>query len=186
MDDFGPAPAPDMGMGEMPPMQDTSMGGMEDPSMGMPQMDPTGMGGVPTMGQNPFDSNFDAGVEADEQSDPKHFIQQLTGKLSQSLRSYNSNLPQPDADLAKYVAGMILKQTTEGLTDEDKNEVLNKINGNGDEDKMPDQTMGEAVERLDNLNDTENDETDAKRDRIPSNKRGSGPKYDAFTPKTFS
>ena len=110
-----PAPAPmpagdDMGFsGEMPPA---------GPDMNaQPPMD----------GENPYDTNFDPGVDANEDEDPKKFIQQLTGKLSQSLRKYNEGLPQPDADLDKYVAGMILKQATEGLPQEDVKEILDKL-----------------------------------------------------------
>lgn len=79
--------------------------------------------------ENEYDTNFDAGVDADEDNDPKRYIQQLTGKLSQSLRKYQEELPTPDSDLDKYVAGMILKQTTDGLNDEDTKEILGKING---------------------------------------------------------
>ena len=53
----------------------------------MPPMDMNNMGD-----NNEFDTNFDPGVEADEEQDPKKFIQQLTGKLSQSLRKYNENI----------------------------------------------------------------------------------------------
>lgn len=104
------------------------MGGMDaegaDPNM-VPPADPN-MGAAPM--DNQFGADFDAGVEADEQSDPKKFIQQLTGKLSQSLRKYNEGLPQPDADLNKYVAGMIVKQCIEGLPQEDVQEILDKVN----------------------------------------------------------
>ena len=93
------------------------------------------MGDMQNDGMNQFDSNFDAGVEADEETDPKKYIQQLTGKLSQSLRSYNENLPQPDADLDKYVAGMIIKQAIEGLSPEDTEEILNKVKT--DEEEQP-------------------------------------------------
>lgn len=127
--------SPQPQMDAMPPM-DPMMGG--DPNGGMPMGDPN-MGGMPPMDDpmmggdmgngSEFDTNFDAGVDADENSDPKKYIQQLTGKLSQSLRKYNENLPQPEADLCKYVAGMILKQTTEGLTDGDKKEIIDKVNG---------------------------------------------------------
>lgn len=101
-------------------------------------------------GDNPnqFDTNFDAGVEADEDSDPKKYIQQLTGKLSQSLRSYNENLPQPDADLNKYVAGMIVKQAVEGLSPDDTNEIINKIN-NDDSDDETSQT--DNMDNVDNF-----------------------------------
>lgn len=84
--------------------------------------------------QNQFDTNFDAGVEADEETDPKRYIQQLAGKLSQSLRSYNSELPSPDVDLSKYVMGMVNKQALKGMNDADVKDVLSKIKSDEDND----------------------------------------------------
>ena len=119
------------------PMGDPMMDG--GPNGGMPPMDGQMIGGDSDgmdMGNDDsaFDTNFDAGVDADENTDPKKFIQQLTGKLSQSLRKYNNDLPKPDEELFKYVAGMILKQTTDGLTDSDKKDIIDKVNGNGSDD----------------------------------------------------
>ena len=86
----------------------------QDPNMGgMPMDDGMGMDGqMPPMdnGGSEFDTNFDAGVEADEDEDPKKYIQQLTGKLSQELGKYNNELGEPDTELSKYVGGMIVKQ----------------------------------------------------------------------------
>ena len=125
--------------GEMPPMGgDPNMGA--DPNMGgdMIGMDPNMPMGDPQMqipaDNGAFDTNFDAGVEADEEQDPKRFIQQLTGKLSQSLRKYNETLPQPDVDLDKYVAGMIVKQAIEGLSPEDTKDILDKVKSGDVED----------------------------------------------------
>ena len=126
------------------PMGDPMMDG--GPKGGMPPMDDPMMGGDSDgmdMGNDDsaFNTNFDAGVDADENTDPKKFIQQLTGKLSQSLRKYNNDLPKPDEELSKYVAGMILKQTTDGLTDSDKKDIIDKVNGNGsDNDSGDDMT----------------------------------------------
>ena len=128
-----------------PPMGDPMMGG--DPNGGMQPMDDQMMDGdsdgmdIGNDDDSAFDTNFDAGVDADENTDPKKFIQQLTGKLSQSLRKYNNDLPKPDEELSKYVAGMILKQTTDGLTDSDKKDIIDKVNGNGsDNDSGDDMT----------------------------------------------
>lgn len=130
-----PMPQPDM----MPPMDNG----------GMPPMDnqmPMDNGGMPPMGgedPNQFDTNFDAGVEANEEEDPKKYIQQLTGKLSQSLRKYNDGNQQPDVDLNKYVVGMIAKQGVKGLSPEDTEEILDKIQSDeeftpeGGEEQMP-------------------------------------------------
>lgn len=93
-------------------------------------------------GEEQFDSNFDAGVDADENQDPKKFIQQLAGKLSQSLRTYNNELPKPDADLNKYVAGMVNKQATEGLTQDDIDEIMSKIKADETEN-MDDSSEGQ-------------------------------------------
>lgn len=74
-----------------------------------------------------FDSGFDAGVEADEDEDPKKFIQQLTGKLSQSLNSYNKE-NNDDEELSKYVGKMIVKAAAKGLSDKGKKDLIKSIN----------------------------------------------------------
>ena len=105
---------------------------------------------------NEFDTNFDPGVEADEEQDPKKFIQQLTGKLSQSLRKYNENNGQPDVDLNKYVAGMITKQAMEGLSQDDADEIIDKIKADEDfsiedgENQEIEQGTDQAVQQMDN------------------------------------
>ena len=140
-----------MDMMPPPPMEDPMMQG--DPNGGMPPMgDPNGnmppMGGPMSQDGSEFDTNFDAGVDADENTDPKKYIQQLTGKLSQSLRKYNENLPKPDADLCKYVAGMVLKQSTDGLTDGEKQEIIDKVNNGGSDNG--DNMDGNNLQPMDN------------------------------------
>lgn len=137
---------------EEPPMDGGFDGGMMDGGgmgEGNPNMPVMDDGSMPMDGQNPFDSNFDPGVEADEEQDPKRFIQQLTGKLSQSLHQYNEGLPQPDADLGKYVAGMIIKQAIEGLSQEDRSEILDKVNN----DEPMDEPQGGEMPQQDVPND---------------------------------
>lgn len=97
--------------------------------------------------QENYGADFDAGVEANEQEDPKKFIQQLTGKLSQSLRKYNESMPQPDAELSKYVAGMVVKQAIEGLSQEDVSDILDKVQNDTTEEEtmeQPSQNMPDA------------------------------------------
>lgn len=94
--------------------------GMQDNSQGMPEQE----GGFPSN----FDTNFDAGVEADEETDPKTYIQQLTGKLSQTLNTYNNDNGEPDVELGKYVLGMLIKQGVKGMDDKDKKDIIKKIN----------------------------------------------------------
>ena len=116
---------------DMQPEMGNDMGGDfmqqgQDMGQGMPMDDQ--MGEVP----NQFDTNFDAGVEADEEQDPKKYIQQLTGKLSQTLQKYTDNNGQPDVDLNKYVAGMITKQAMKGLSEEDAEEIIDKVKADED------------------------------------------------------
>lgn len=124
----------------------------------MPPMDAsTEMEGVPEDEGNPmdaemptsFDSHFDAGVEADEETDPKKYIQQLTGKLSQSLNSYNNENGEPDTELGKYVLGMLVKQGTKGMDDKDKKEIIKKINSSSDDEDMPEDNETGIEEPMD-------------------------------------
>ena len=109
---------------------------------------------------NPYDTNFDAGIDTDENDDPKRYIQQLTGKLSQSLRKYQQEQPTPDADLDKYVAGMILKQTTDGLDDKDVDEILGKMKDDEGQD------TNESLDREDILNELFQELTGSDDDEI--------------------
>lgn len=103
-----------------------------------------------------YDNDFDAGVEANEEEDPKKYIQQLTGKLSQSLRKFNDENEKVDDELNKYVAGMIIKQALKGLSTEDTNEILKKVKeeGNNDEDVADKtDTENEDQPQIDDKND---------------------------------
>lgn len=103
------------------------------------------MGGDDMGGDKPFDDEpFDAGVEVDEESDPKKFIEQLTGKLGQSLRKYNEQLGQPDFELEKFAINSLLSAThTSEMDAEDQKDIINKVksSGQGDEDVAPESDM---------------------------------------------
>lgn len=152
----GSQPSPSMSQMPQQNMQQNPMGGM--PMDGMGQIDNTmnapidvpmdnGNGDEPE--QNQFDTNFDAGVEADEETDPKHYIQQLTGKLSQSLNSYNEE-NGPDAGLSKYVASMIIAAAAKNLDEKAKKELIEKINSASSDD-MEDSEGGDMEEIPDDM-----------------------------------
>lgn len=84
----------------------------------------------------PFkDEPFDAGVEADEETDPKKFIEQLTGKLGQSLRKYNEEQGQPDFELEKFVINSVLSAThTAEMDEDDKKDIIKKVNTSGNDE----------------------------------------------------
>lgn len=107
------------GMGDPNAMTDPNMAG--DPgAMADPNADPN------AAPDDQFGGNFDAGVEADEDTDPENFIQQLTGKLSQSLKDYDEQNPG-NLDLDKYVIGMIVKQAVKGMDEGERKKVIKKI-----------------------------------------------------------
>jgi hypothetical protein len=90
-------------------------------------------------------------VEADEETDPKKYIQQLTGKLSQTLNSYNNENGEPDTELGKYVLGMLVKQGTKGMDEKDRKEIIKKINTQNteevdDTDEYSDENMDTQME----------------------------------------
>lgn len=127
-----------MSMGDMGVMPQEPMGDMSQPQMDDMPQEP--MDDMPNGGDG-----FDADVNADENSDPKTYVQQLTGKLSQELRNYNNDQGNQDTELNKYVAGMIIPQATKHMTDDDKSEVIKKIKkgvtddgeSNSSEESMP-------------------------------------------------
>ena len=89
---------------------------------------------------NPFGKEkFDAGVEADEDTDPKKYIEQLTGKLAQVMRKYNQENENPDFDTEKYVINMILSAShTSQMDEEDKKDIISKIKTSKEEPKVDD------------------------------------------------
>ena len=84
----------------------------------------------------PFEKEpFDAGVDADEESDPKKFIEQLSGKLGQSLRQFTKDNGQPDFELEKFAINSVISATHTAEMDEaDKNDIIKKINNSGEDE----------------------------------------------------
>jgi hypothetical protein len=109
----------------------------------------------------PFDDEpFDAGVEADEATDPKKFIEQLTGKLGQSLRKYTEEQGQPDFDLEKFAINSVLSAThTAEMDDEDKNDIIKKVNTAGD-DGSENSDLGNDTNEPNNGNDNNDGNND--------------------------
>ena len=84
----------------------------------------------------PFDKEpFDAGIDVDEESDPKKFIEKLSGKIGQSLRDYTEKQGQPDFELEKFAINSLVSAThTSEMDEEDRNDIIKKINKAGEND----------------------------------------------------
>ena len=99
----------------------------------VPSDDP--FGGDEGGSEKPFDDTpFDAGVEADEESNPEKYIQQLSGKLGQSLRSYTNDSGQPNFDLEKFAVNSVLSATHTGeMEQSDQTDIINKVKNSGND-----------------------------------------------------
>lgn len=101
--------------------------------------EPDSGGELPMDGESnndkPFDDTpFDAGVEASEEDDPKTYIQQLSGKLGQSLRKYTDETGQPDLELEKFAINSVISAThTADMDENDKKDIIAKVNSSGNE-----------------------------------------------------
>ena len=110
---------------------------MNQDGLGDEMMDNQPDMGQQNSGESEFDTNFNAGVEADEDTDPKKYIQQLTGKLSTTLNNFNNE--NEDEGLNKYVAKMIVKQATKNLDDAAKKDIIKAINTSSEKDTDKDE-----------------------------------------------
>lgn len=110
-----PPQAPIPGEEEMPPMGD--MGG-EQPDMGQPEDDTNAFG----------KEKFDAGIDVDENADPKNYIEKLTGKLAQKLRDFNGT--QDDVDLNKFVINSLIPAAIPQMDDNEAKDVIKKVQDN--------------------------------------------------------
>ena len=142
-------PAPDMAAPAAPA---TNAGG-EDLDFG---------GEAAPADDKPFDDEpFDAGVEADEDTDPKKFIEQLSGKIGQSLRKYTDETGQPDFELEKFAINSLLSAThTAEMDEDDKKDIIKKVNtsGAGETNDLEDSDMGddENDSEMPDMGDDEN------------------------------
>ncbi len=122
----------------------------------------------------PFDDEpFEAGVEADEESDPKKFIEQLTGKLGQSLRKYSEGQGQPDFDLEKFAINSLLSATHTGeMEPNDQEDIIKKVKKSGnDGDNNNSKDSGDDSNDMSNNSDN-SDTNDGGGDLGGDNKDG--------------
>lgn len=106
----------DMQMSTTPPLN--------QPPMGNEGMDNMGNDGM----EMPMDDNSMNGDENTKE------VQELSGKLSQKLGEINS--ANPNSDLSKYAASMVLSQALKGMDDSDAEEVKSKLNNTENNDNQ--------------------------------------------------
>lgn len=131
-----PAPSIAPVQDQMPPMDDTEIPPVD---MDQPQDD-----------EMPFGKEkFDAGIDVDEDADPKKYIEKLTGKLAQKLRDYNGT--EEDIDLNKFVINSLIPASVPEMDETDAKDVIKKVQDNigksGQESgQEPDQGGNETID----------------------------------------
>jgi len=161
------------------PSTDSSVDPIEEPMeepMEEPVDDLVGLEDA-TADDKPFDDEpFDAGVDADEDTDPEKYIQQLSGKLGQSLRQYTEDEGQPDFDLEKFAVNSVLSAThTSEMDKEDQRDIINKVKGAGADEKESEEEISLDVEDngVDNsAEDLADDSVEEIVEELPLNKGG--------------
>lgn len=118
---------------------------MADPMIGA--QPPMPMPNDEMMPQDDMPMGDESMTNNDEELTPKKSIQQSTGELSQELRMFNDT--NKDSELNKYVASMIVAQASKGMTDDDKQDVINKIK-KGNVSDEPTDDMGQEMPPMDN------------------------------------
>jgi hypothetical protein len=120
-----PTPAP-----AAPPTEDLDFGGESQTEPIEPETTEA------PANDNPFDKEpFDAGIDVDEEADPKKFIEKLSGKIGQSLRDYTKAQGQPDFELEKFAINSLVSAThTSEMDEKDRNDIIKKINTAGEND----------------------------------------------------
>lgn len=92
---------------------------------------------------------FDAGIDVDENADPKKYIEKLTGKLAQKLRDFNGT--ESDTDLNKFVINSLIPAAIPQMDDADTQDVIKKINDNNGGNEQSDDNSEFDQQSDDNL-----------------------------------
>ncbi len=113
----------------------------------------------------PFnDVPFDAGVEADDKTDPKKYIQQLSGKLGNELRKFTKN-QGTDLELEKFAINSVLSAThTSEMDSNDQTDIINKVKSSGQNDKSDNNTNDNPDNGNEDNQDTSNNDDNASND----------------------
>ncbi len=136
--------------GTMPPMDDSMMDASDD--------------NVNSFGKK----KFDAGIDVDEDADPKKYIEKLTGKLAQKLRDYNES--ENDVDLNKFVINSLIPASVPEMDDVDAKDVIKKVKDNigASKTETPSNNEVDSDEDVNNLSpDIQNVDGGNNQDEIP-------------------
>jgi len=132
-----PMPEPEPSAEDMP---------MAEPEMSAePEMPAEPEVGDDNMGpEEPMDTPASEGPEESDDDVSFKMIQKLTGKLAQKIRDFQEKDEEITSKDAKYVVNSILSALADNLEDDDKDDIIAKLEGEEDED-MRDMGMGDEA-----------------------------------------
>ena len=119
-----PMPEPSVEPAPAPPAEPTDTEPPAEPEMGMDAEIP----------EEPSDEMPEAGQDDAEGDVSFKMIQKLTGKLAQKIRDLQDKDEEITSKDAKYVVNSILSALTDNLEDDDKDDIIAKLEGEEDED----------------------------------------------------
>jgi len=124
-----PAPMPE-------PMPEPTPAPADDTAETPPPAEPEGGMGMDDMPEEPSDEMPTPGPDdAGEEGDVSFkMIQKLTGKLAQKIRDFQEKDEEITSKDAKYVVNSILSALADNLEDDDKDDIIAKLEGEEDED----------------------------------------------------
>lgn len=132
------------GEGQMPP--DMGEPGMEEPGMEEP-----GMEGMDDMGMDDMDEPQTKGGEKGEEKITFKTVQKLTGRLTQKIRTLE-NEEGLTSEEVKYVLNMVISSLSMDVLDEnDKDDIIAKIDGADLEDEESVDGMEEPMPDMDGM-----------------------------------
>jgi hypothetical protein len=147
-----PAPMPE-------PMPETTPAPADDTAETPPPAEPEGGMGMDDTPEEPSDEMPAPGPDdAGEEGDVSFkMIQKLTGKLAQKIRDFQEKDEEITSKDAKYVVNSILSALADNLEDDDKDDIIAKLEGEEDEDMGMD--MGNEEPTSDEDMGMDNEET---------------------------
>ena len=132
------------GEGQMPP--DMGEPGMEEPGMEEP-----GMEGMDDMGMDDMDEPQTKGGDKGEEKITFKTVQKLTGRLTQKIRTLE-NEEGLTSEEVKYVLNMVISSLSMDVLDEnDKDDIIAKIDGSDLEDEESVDGMEEPMPDMDGM-----------------------------------
>jgi hypothetical protein len=172
-----PAPAPSPEESPAPPSDDMDMNMPEEPE-----------------GEMPSDDMMDSGVDDMGPEEPDEdvsfkVIQKLTGKLAQKIRDFQEKDEEITSKDAKYVVNSILSALASNLEDDDKEDIISKLEGEEEADYgMEPSGMESEEEPIDteDMGGMGNEEEIPSDEEVPKEEMGEAELTSKLVSKIFS